>query len=282
MEESEEEKVCGNCHRSVKKSIYTIHSAHCLRFIQLCDLCEEPVAQAAMKDHTVEQHSQVRCPLCQSTMEKYKLETHQSEQCEERPASCRYCDLDQPHRLLKEHEEVCGSWTELCPDCHTYVMYKSRQTHGHTCGQGPGPGLSQADDSETGGETREKNVPEDLLLPNQKKWNPLDTSPYSSQSQEAEVSASASALAVTSPSGPQEEHLLFSALSFSNKAGRGGGDGACEIDSCSVCHCALPIEILHGHEVKCRVFNALRNKSTRLGGPKEDKLRANPEPGSSR
>ncbi|XP_007894699.1 XIAP-associated factor 1 isoform X1 [Callorhinchus milii] len=275
MEESEEERVCGNCHRSVKKSTYTIHDAHCTRFIELCPQCKEPVPRVEMKEHREEQHSQVHCPLCHSMMEKCKLEIHQSEQCEERQVSCQYCELEQPHRVLRKHEEVCGSRTERCQDCNSYIMYKKLQTHKDTCGQRPS--LAQGDNSEIRNESWTRSIPEDLLLQDQRNAG-LYPSLFSSQSQEANSSGSPhsppSPLAASSSAWPSAELFFSSALSFSNKTARVGGDDMCEIDSCSVCHCALPIEILHKHEVKCQLFAALRNKRTIHEGLKEDKFRA--------
>lgn len=46
--------------RDVAAANFSLHEAHCLRFLTLCPECDEPVAQKDMKDHLTEAHKQVR------------------------------------------------------------------------------------------------------------------------------------------------------------------------------------------------------------------------------
>uniref|UniRef100_A0A672UTY6 XIAP associated factor 1 n=1 Tax=Strigops habroptila TaxID=2489341 RepID=A0A672UTY6_STRHB len=46
--------------RDVPAADFSLHEAHCLRFLTLCPECDEPVAQKDMKDHQTEAHKQVR------------------------------------------------------------------------------------------------------------------------------------------------------------------------------------------------------------------------------
>uniref|UniRef100_A0A8C9NZ54 XIAP associated factor 1 n=1 Tax=Spermophilus dauricus TaxID=99837 RepID=A0A8C9NZ54_SPEDA len=53
-------QVCGNCRRSVASDHFTLHEAHCLRFLVLCPECEEPIPKSKMKEHFENEHQQVR------------------------------------------------------------------------------------------------------------------------------------------------------------------------------------------------------------------------------
>lgn len=46
--------------RDVSTANFSLHEAHCLRFLTLCSECDEPVARKDMKDHQTEAHKQVR------------------------------------------------------------------------------------------------------------------------------------------------------------------------------------------------------------------------------
>uniref|UniRef100_A0A8D0FN05 XAF1 factor n=1 Tax=Strix occidentalis caurina TaxID=311401 RepID=A0A8D0FN05_STROC len=56
-------QVCKQCKqdkRDVSAANFSLHEAHCLRFLTLCPECDEPVAQKDIKDHQTEAHKQVR------------------------------------------------------------------------------------------------------------------------------------------------------------------------------------------------------------------------------
>uniref|UniRef100_A0A8C9NZ29 XIAP associated factor 1 n=1 Tax=Spermophilus dauricus TaxID=99837 RepID=A0A8C9NZ29_SPEDA len=53
-------QVCGNCRRSVASDHFTLHEAHCLRFLVLCPECEEPIPKSKMKEHFENEHQQGR------------------------------------------------------------------------------------------------------------------------------------------------------------------------------------------------------------------------------
>ncbi|XP_072834501.2 XIAP-associated factor 1 isoform X3 [Pogona vitticeps] len=132
-------RVCGNCKRDVAAANFSLHEAHCQRFLAICPECEEPVALKDMKAHHGEAHQQVRCRLCHQAMQQYLLQHHEAEECPERPVQCRFCDLELPFQRLQPHLEACGSRTTSCWDCGKYVMYRTLEEHNATFHASHGP-----------------------------------------------------------------------------------------------------------------------------------------------
>ncbi|KFV84404.1 XIAP-associated factor 1, partial [Struthio camelus australis] len=124
--------------RDVSAANFSLHEAHCLRFLTLCPECDEPVAQKDMNDHQTEAHKQVRCNLCHQSMQQYQLECHKAKECHERATKCKICELEMPFNKLQEHLNTCASRTERCWGCNKYVMYKDQNKHKDIC-QKSGP-----------------------------------------------------------------------------------------------------------------------------------------------
>ncbi|XP_025931726.1 XIAP-associated factor 1 isoform X2 [Apteryx rowi] len=116
---TEESRFCKNCKRDVSAANFSLHEAHCLRFLTLCPECDEPVAQKDMKDHQTEAHKQAK-------------------ECHERAVKCKICELEMPFNKLQEHLNTCASRTERCWECNKYVMYKDQNKHKDIC-QKSGP-----------------------------------------------------------------------------------------------------------------------------------------------
>ncbi|XP_009679175.1 XIAP-associated factor 1 isoform X1 [Struthio camelus] len=135
---TEESRFCKNCKRDVSAANFSLHEAHCLRFLTLCPECDEPVAQKDMNDHQTEAHKQVRCNLCHQSMQQYQLECHKAKECHERATKCKICELEMPFNKLQEHLNTCASRTERCWGCNKYVMYKDQNKHKDIC-QKSGP-----------------------------------------------------------------------------------------------------------------------------------------------
>ncbi|NXQ85612.1 XAF1 factor, partial [Nyctibius grandis] len=135
---TEESRFCENCKRDVSAANFSLHEAHCLRFLTLCPECDEPVAEKDMKDHQTEAHKQVRCNLCQRSMQQYQLEHHETKECHKRAMKCKICELEMPFNKLQEHLNTCASRTEQCWECNKYVMYKDLNKHKDIC---PNSGL---------------------------------------------------------------------------------------------------------------------------------------------
>ncbi|XP_078235653.1 XIAP-associated factor 1 isoform X2 [Pogona vitticeps] len=125
--------------RDVAAANFSLHEAHCQRFLAICPECEEPVALKDMKAHHGEAHQQVRCRLCHQAMQQYLLQHHEAEECPERPVQCRFCDLELPFQRLQPHLEACGSRTTSCWDCGKYVMYRTLEEHNATFHASHGP-----------------------------------------------------------------------------------------------------------------------------------------------
>ncbi|KFZ55688.1 XIAP-associated factor 1, partial [Antrostomus carolinensis] len=130
---AEESRFCKNCKRDVSADNFSLHEAHCLRFLTLCPECDEPVAQKDMKDHQTEAHKKVRCNLCHQSMQQYQLEHHETKECHKRAMTCNICELEMPFNELQEHLNTCGSRTERCLECNKYIMYKDLNKHKDIC-----------------------------------------------------------------------------------------------------------------------------------------------------
>ncbi|KFV05556.1 XIAP-associated factor 1, partial [Pterocles gutturalis] len=130
---TEESRFCKNCKRDVSAANFSLHEAHCLRFLTLCPECDEPVAQKDMKDHQTEAHKQVRCNLCHQSMQQYQLEHHETNECHKRAMKCKICELEMPFDKLQEHLNTCASRTEWCWECNKYIMYKDQNKHKDIC-----------------------------------------------------------------------------------------------------------------------------------------------------
>ncbi|NWW90014.1 XAF1 factor, partial [Rhynochetos jubatus] len=119
--------------RDVSADNFSLHEAHCLRFLTLCPECDEPVAQKDMKDHQTEAHKQARCNLCHQSMQQYQLEHHETNECHKRAMKCKICELEMPFDKLQEHLDTCACRTELCRECNKYIMYKDHKQHKDIC-----------------------------------------------------------------------------------------------------------------------------------------------------
>ncbi|NWR78038.1 XAF1 factor, partial [Centropus unirufus] len=119
--------------RDVSAANFSLHEAHCLRFLTLCPECDEPVAQKDMKDHQTKAHKQVRCNLCHQSMQQYQLEHHETNECHKRAMKCKICELEMPFDKLEEHLKSCASRTERCWECNKYILYRDLDKHKDTC-----------------------------------------------------------------------------------------------------------------------------------------------------
>ncbi|XP_012634632.2 XIAP-associated factor 1 [Microcebus murinus] len=126
-------QVCRNCKRKVASAHFTLHEAHCLRFLVPCPECEEAVPGAKMEEHCKNSHQQVAGAMCQQRVQKALLEFHEAEECQERPVQCKFCQLAMGLSKLEVHEVHCGKRTELCPDCGWSVTLRVLAQHRDVC-----------------------------------------------------------------------------------------------------------------------------------------------------
>ncbi|GFY55100.1 TRAF-type zinc finger domain-containing protein 1 [Trichonephila inaurata madagascariensis] len=123
---------CTNCKRHIAAINYVIHNAHCVRNIQLCERCEEPVPRSELEKHLEENHAIHACSDCDAPMEKWLIEKHKSS-CSKRLTPCEFCKLEVPLDELQEHTTACGSRTEKCIICKKHVMIKDLKEHPNFC-----------------------------------------------------------------------------------------------------------------------------------------------------
>ncbi|XP_019646644.1 PREDICTED: TRAF-type zinc finger domain-containing protein 1-like [Branchiostoma belcheri] len=128
MDEQPETKFCSNCKRDIPAQNFVMHQTHCQRNIVLCEHCKEPVPRSEMEEHFEETHAQVKCK-CGMSVEKCKLEEHETDACPLRPAQCQYCEIDLSHKDLASHLDYCGTRTEECFKCHQRIMKKDELQH---------------------------------------------------------------------------------------------------------------------------------------------------------
>lgn len=117
---------CKNCKRDIEVN-FELHELHCYKNVTLCKKCNEPVAKSEMEEH-METHALVQCK-CEEMIEKSQLEKHEEEDCVHRMKQCQFCEMPLKVIELCEHENVCGSRTEPCISCGSYVMIRDTQTH---------------------------------------------------------------------------------------------------------------------------------------------------------
>lgn len=120
---------CENCLREIPSVNYVMHIAHCSRNLEKCSECGEPVHTSLKEEHWKEFHQVVKCELCGEDVIISKLENHRENSCLEKTVECSNCGIDLPFRKLNEHELYCRSRTELCGECHKYVMFKDMENH---------------------------------------------------------------------------------------------------------------------------------------------------------
>ncbi|XP_055260136.1 XIAP-associated factor 1 isoform X2 [Moschus berezovskii] len=71
--------------------------------------------------------------MCQESVPKHSLESHEAQECQERPVECQFCQLAVRLNKVDLHEHHCGRQTELCPDCGQHVMLRMLARHREEC-----------------------------------------------------------------------------------------------------------------------------------------------------
>ncbi|NXP19787.1 XAF1 factor, partial [Scytalopus superciliaris] len=283
---TEESRFCKNCKRDVSAANFSLHEAHCMRFLTLCPECDEPVAQKDMEDHQREAHKQIRCSLCHQSMQQYQLEHHENKECQKRAMKCNICDLEMPFNKLQEHLDTCASRTERCQECKKYIMYKDRHRHKDTC---PNSDLSYHKDvdfqtSEASTNMCNKSFPDDQY--SQHLVSIFETErehgfyPLKSSSSLAPSSSSGNAMAWKDvrPKGKERDQPLTSKTPKNKKIDFPSSTrGECSTSlqalkdtqsfdmlmTCAHCNILLPLPTLRKHEIKCLHWTTLQNARMR-------------------
>ncbi|XP_060584425.1 TRAF-type zinc finger domain-containing protein 1-like [Ruditapes philippinarum] len=122
-------KLCNNCKKQISANNFVMHEMHCKRHISLCEQCNEPIPKNEMEVHYEENHAKIKCPKCETEVEKMHLEEHEENSCSKKPMQCVYCELEFPKDKLDSHLDYCGSRTEPCPKCGQFIMLKEQTKH---------------------------------------------------------------------------------------------------------------------------------------------------------
>ncbi|NXK39146.1 XAF1 factor, partial [Piprites chloris] len=274
-----ESRFCKNCKRDVSAANFSLHEAHCMRFLTLCPECDEPVAQKDLEDHQTEAHKQIRCRLCHQSMQQYQLEHHENKECQKRAMKCTICDLEMPFNKLQEHLDTCASRTERCLECNKYIMYKDQHRHKEIC---PNSGLPYHKDVDF--QTSEASTNETVIRPIAHKLtkvlanestSSLISAPPQSSSSLAPSSSSENAMAWKDvrPKGRERDRPLTSKPLKNKKIGllsptRGGCSTSPQdlkdtqsfdmLVACDHCNILLPLPTLQKHEIKCLHWTTLQ------------------------
>lgn len=126
-------RICSHCERSIPSSNIDLHYAHCSRNLEKCKVCGDMVPKRHAEEHFLNTHAPVSCSLCSEMMERDILAVHTGENCPQRIVTCEFCEFPLPAIDLAEHQEVCGSRTELCHLCNRYIRLRERYNHDRHC-----------------------------------------------------------------------------------------------------------------------------------------------------
>ncbi|NXG20459.1 XAF1 factor, partial [Grallaria varia] len=273
-------RFCKNCKRDVSAANFSLHEAHCMRFLTICPECDEPVAQKDVEDHQREAHKQIRCSLCHQSMQQYQLEHHENKECQNRVVKCTICDFEMPFNKLQEHLDACSSRTQRCQECNKYIMYKDHHKHKDIC---PNTDLSchkDVDFQTSEASTNAGVIPRTAhkvtkVLAGQSTSN-LISDPLQSSSSLAPSPSSENAIAWKDvrPKGKERNQALTSKTTKNKKIGfpspTGGGFSASPqvledtqsfdvLVTCDYCNILLPLPTLQKHEIKCLHWTTLQN-----------------------
>ncbi|NXE87144.1 XAF1 factor, partial [Menura novaehollandiae] len=273
--------------RDVPAANFSLHEAHCMRFLTPCAECDEPVAQKDMEVHQAEAHKQIRCSLCHQSMQQYQLEHHENNKCQKRAMKCNICDLEMPFNKLQEHLDICGSRTERCQECDKYIIYKDQNKHKDIClNRGPSHHKDVDFQNSIGGNCCQKcnkSFPDDQysqhlltkVLAGKSTSNIIRYPPQSSSSlTPSSSSENAMAWKDVRPKGKERDQPLTSKtpknkqINFpSPRRDRCSTSPQALKDTksfdmlvtCDYCNILLPLPTLQKHEIKCLHWTTLQN-----------------------
>jgi hypothetical protein len=144
---------CDLCGNSVPAANLDMHRLRCARnpayHMVHCDVCGESLPRKEMENH---QHCEachelvplleasihkltcparrIQCPLgCGADMPALEEDEHKTSVCPLRLVECPFCHLPRPKRESAEHQEVCGSRTDVCEGCQQHVMLRNLEYH---------------------------------------------------------------------------------------------------------------------------------------------------------
>ncbi|CAO2644041.1 XIAP-associated factor 1, partial [Lemmus lemmus] len=119
--------------RNVASVHFTLHEAHCLRFLVVCPECEEPIPQSKMKEHADTVHQQVSRWHSGQGVGPMSSIFPQAKETQRHPGKCKFCELAVQLSKLEVHEFHCGSRTERCPHCNQPIVLRVLAQHKDVC-----------------------------------------------------------------------------------------------------------------------------------------------------
>ncbi|CAD8069205.1 unnamed protein product [Paramecium primaurelia] len=135
---------CSNCKQPIAESKHMLHETYCLRNNIKCLKCGQFYDKNDPDSHEEEYHKKEKCQYCYLEFEDLK-----KHKCNKKPKQCIHCDLNFPPDQLYQHENQCGSRTEKCDICNTYIMIREYQTHVMKCKPKPKPEPTQVQNKPT-------------------------------------------------------------------------------------------------------------------------------------
>ncbi|KAH6557073.1 hypothetical protein KP509_1Z136800 [Ceratopteris richardii] len=124
---------CNHCKRQIPSANLDLHTVHCKRNLERCNLCGEMVAKTRAEEHYEDVHSPINCSLCGEDVERELFTLHQGEKCLQRIVTCNYCDFPIAAIDLDVHADQCGNRTEMCIPCNKYVRLRELVSHNLHC-----------------------------------------------------------------------------------------------------------------------------------------------------
>jgi len=94
-----------------------------------CPQCQIQVRPSDLASHLESEHGSTNCPECSEQIKNKDFETHRIQECLQRKIPCSICELELPMVEMAEHEQWCGSRTELCTMCERYIKLKDLDIH---------------------------------------------------------------------------------------------------------------------------------------------------------
>lgn len=122
---------CFHCEKDVPSSNMDLHSLHCLRMLERCNICNKMVAKRFAQQHYKETHGPVKCSLCGQSVERSMVNLHETDQCTHRIVACKYCEYPLPLVDLESHVDMCSNRTQYCHPCGRYVRNCEMSGHVH-------------------------------------------------------------------------------------------------------------------------------------------------------
>ena len=71
----------------------------------------------------------INCVQCGQNTTRSEEDNHLAYECGRRPINCHYCELRLPRERMSEHQEFCGTRTEICRKCSRYVLVRDFMDH---------------------------------------------------------------------------------------------------------------------------------------------------------